>query len=672
VSTRVAPASLLALATALSACSIPFATTPTSDASPVSDGVTLDASMADTTAPDVVDEADAPASDALVSDAPVSVDVLDASTVDVVSPSDAVDARDAADATTSDVTVTPDVADVVDVADVTDVLDARDATTLPDAVMLPDAIVPDAIVRDATTDVLDAGDVTDAGDVLDAGDVALDSPDPMMLPAPRPVSPLSTAAVTTRAVVLRWELPAGVEGAVVSFCADPACAVETASFSVVGNTLTVPTDLTVGVRWWRLRARAGTSVGTRTSPIWNFRVLAGTPMSNRPWGAWPDLNGDGYSDVIVGRLETPAYVLGGAAMLSNASTVRTVVNMSLLFDRDFGRNVANAGDVDGDGYTDVLISGVSERLYFVRTRAPTAAGIPNFLSPTQLSPLGNLPVFAAAGDVNGDGYGDVVAANPVTQSLYVFHGSATGIPTMPTLTYRDTVGLSFGDSLAGAGDFNADGFSDVIVGDSSLHKVTVFFGSATGLNVASTDALPPFTRRYLTLTMVNSVAVAGDVDGDGVCDALVGSTNANYAVLLGRAGLNALTSGSPFAPAPTHNATLVGSGADLNGDGTSDFYLSDVSRNVTVGLTTAMGATLLRFSPRFDPLAIASAGDLNRDGFGDLVLGNNNQGRITLFYGARTSTGFMFVEGPAPGGNFGLSVARVDTPRRAPLRAMTK
>ena len=63
-----------------------------------------------------------------------------------------------------------------------------------------------------------------------------------------------------------------------------------------------------------------------------------------------------------------------------------------------------------------------------------------------------------------------------------------------------------------------------------------------------------------------------------------------------------------------------------------------------------MGATLLRFSPRFDPLAIASAGDLNRDGFGDLVLGNNNQGRITLFYGARTSTGFRFVDGPAPGG----------------------
>ena len=638
MSTRVCPPWLLALSTALAACEIPFAARPSGDASPVVDTATVDvtdpdAETPDAAAPDVTPDTatDATMSDAAGPDASEAADVTDASDAP----------RDASDA------------DAADVRDASDVLDARDA---------PDVTTPDVpIVRDAS-DVLDADaadvvDVVDATDVVDVADV-VDVTDAGSIAAPRPVAPMPTAAMGARNVTLRWALPPGVDGAIVSLCADPACIVEELSATVTGNAYTFTSDLSPTTHWWRLRGRSGMASGTAFSPIWSFRVLASTSSTNAPWGSWPDLNGDGYSDLLVGRLDTPAYLLGSAAGVSATTTVRTLTTSGLVVDRDFGRVVANAGDTDGDGLTDVLIGGVNGRVWYVRTRAVSTSGVPSFTTPVALQPQVNGTVFTAAGDVNGDGYGDVIVTTSATETLYIYQGSATGLSTTAATMYRSRGGGGFGDSVAGAGDFNADGYADVIVGDPSTRSATFYFGSAMGLLTSRTDTIPPVVRSYAIATTVTSVAVAGDLDADGVSDAIIGSSNSSYDVILGR------TDTAAFSPSAMFTARFVGGAADLNGDGTADFFFADGNGRLAFATTSPLGATLLPTENRSVVAAIASAGDINRDGLGDVVVGNGSLGRIGVFYGARGTTPYTFAEGPsALGTNFGYSVALRSPPR---------
>ncbi len=616
---------MLALSAAPVGCAIPYATPPGDDVTLSVDG-TRDVSVIDP--PDVT-----------------SIDVIDV-----------VDVRDAGDAS--------DAADVRDASDLIDAADVRDASDVIDA----------ADVRDAS-DVIDVADVRDAGDVFDASDAvdvsdvadaATDALDPGTLAAPRPIAPLSTSAVTGRGVTLRWELPAGVDGAQVSICADAAC-VSSVTTQVTGSSYTVPSDLLPGVRWWRLRARSGAVIGTATSPTWNFRVLEGTPANNRPWGTWPDLNGDGYSDVLLGRSDAPAYVLGGASVLASGATLRALP-ISSSGDRDYGVFVANAGDVDGDGDTDVLVHAALGRVYLIRPRLSGTSIL--FSTPQLLTPISNGAVSSAAGDLNGDGYGDVVVASQNNETLYVHYGSATGPSGVASVTYRMAGATGFGSSISGAGDFNADGFSDVLVGDASNRTLYAFFGSSTGLNLDAGDRLPPFTRRYVMSTMVSSLAVAGDVDGDGICDAVVGGNGTAYDVYLGRAGSTTLVAApSAFTPRLSHAPTSVGTAGDLDGNGTADLFATNGSGQLTFITTSSSGATLLPTENRSTIIAVAAcAGDLNRDGFGDIVVGNGAYGHVAFYYGGVSDPPFAFFDGPTVrASNLGVSVASRCPRTRPPL-----
>jgi hypothetical protein len=194
---------------------------------------------------------------------------------------------------------------------------------------------------------------------------------------------------------------------------------------------------------------------------------------------------------------------------------------------EFGRSVASAGDVNGDGYPDIIIgsySGGSGRAY-IFFGGPAMDTIPDVILTNHSSNDYFGISVAGAGDVNGDGYDDVVVGAYVSGDLgldsghvYIFFGGPA-MDSIPDVVIAGLPSELFGISVAGAGDVNGDGYADVIVGAPGNDaggldggRAYIFFGGATMDNVP--DVI--ITGTVPTEDLGNSVAGAGDVNGDGL------------------------------------------------------------------------------------------------------------------------------------------------------------
>jgi len=271
------------------------------------------------------------------------------------------------------------------------------------------------------------------------------------------------------------------------------------------------------------------------------------------FGRWAttagDVNGDGYSDVIVGAPyydngqadEGRAFVYHGSAAGLEAEPAWTTESNQVS--ADLGWSVGTAGDVNGDGYSDVIVGAntydngqQNEGRAFVYhgSAAGLASGAAWMAESDQANGAFGVSV-ATAGDVNGDGYSDVIVGahgydddQENEGRAYVFHGSAAGLTPDPTWTVEgDQATAYLGVSVATAGDVNGDGYGDVVVGaycydngETDEGRALVYYGSAAGL-----AANPSWTAENddTYAGFGGSVAAAGDVNGDGYGDVIVGS-----------------------------------------------------------------------------------------------------------------------------------------------------
>jgi hypothetical protein len=473
--------------------------------------------------------------------------------------------------------------------------------------------------------------------------------------------PLSIGTMLPRRPRLRWVLPSGADGAHVQICHDHACTSEVVAFDASGSGGTPPSDLPAGTSFWHAQfTTAGVASGSWT-PTWELDVAAQSTTASSAVGSTFDVNGDGYGDVVVGAVGATnsggvnaagrAYVyLGGASGLATTPTP-SLQEPTGSVGGYFGASVASA-DFNGDGFSDLIVGASGQNsAQLVAARAYQFLGGSSGLSSTALA-LGGLPTasntalglnrsldIAAAGDVNGDGFADAIVGLPEQAKALLYLGSASGLATSPstTLTGPDGTSSNFGFALS-RGDVNGDGFSDLVIGSSGSGKVYVYFGHAGGpsanpdLTLTSPDGVPHFGY---------SVAGTGDVDGDGYGDLVVvayapSSTSVTVGLYLFRGSPTGPSNSSALTiPAPDANGTFgttIASNGDLNGDGYNDivvnYSVANDNRqrvNVYYGSPTGPQISALQTLEDVDSefgWSMAEAGDIDGDGFGDLLVGS--------------------------------------------------
>ena len=352
-----------------------------------------------------------------------------------------------------------------------------------------------------------------------------------------------------------------------------------------------------------------------------FEAVGPTVTALAPAG---DVNGDGYDDLIAGVPESNrAHVLFGG------QTPRTVrldalapgEGFTIRGDGRTGAAVAGAGDVNGDGLADVLVgapggSGAVHVVFGTRNPLPVQLGGQDSIAYRGATTLG--ASVAAAGDVNGDGLGDFVAGAPdrgpsKRGSAFVIHGTRdhTGGTRDVTSSGFELHGAAdwdrLGSAVDGAGDVNGDGLADVVIGAPRANPITdLFMYAGEAYLVLGSRTGQRQTVRFFGATPRNSsggsVAGAGDVNGDGYDDVLIGSPGATGRESIADIGKAHLVPGSavPFTTTLDGRGTAPILGQFANG----------------------------RFGTHLTP-----AGDVNEDGYDDMILGSYSAGAAVL-YGA--------------------------------------
>lgn len=397
-----------------------------------------------------------------------------------------------------------------------------------------------------------------------------------------------------------------------------------------------------------------------------------------------DINGDGFHDFLVG---SPAYdrvvsggllygagrgylVFGGFTNFPSLSALNGTNGFAIqglnLFDRA-GFSVSSAGDVNGDGYDDLLIGAPIDTEQFPGVPGPgqayliygKATGFSSVVNVWELTSnnagfpfvgvsAGDLAGLSVSdvGDINGDGFADFAigapaADRPVTGGslpgsgeTYIVFGGFTNPPALNALNGLNGFKVAGfgayernGFSVSGAGDINGDGFDDLIVGSPADEdfpvnpgQAAIIFGKGTGftsiVNVADLNGQNGF--RLLGIDGLDhaglSVSGGGDVNGDGYDDLIIGA---------------------PYADKVLSGSTLYGTGEAYVVFGRSTAFPAQLS----LGLLSDTEGLLLRGNAEYDRAgwSVSHAGDVNGDGFDDLLIG----APVDTIYAARGGRAYL-------------------------------
>ncbi len=403
-----------------------------------------------------------------------------------------------------------------------------------------------------------------------------------------------------------------------------------------------------------------------------------------------DVNGDGYDDLIIGANggdpngdidAGETYVIYGGA---SPPGTEGALDLSMLDGSNgfilngidggdlSGFSVSSAGDVNGDGYDDLIIgayggdpngdidAGETYVIYGGASPPGTEGALDlSMLDGTNGFILTGIDAVdrsgwsaSSAGDVNGDGYDDLIIGAPYAApngvgnagETYIVYGGAVAPGTEGVLdlsaldgtngfilTGIDLNDLS-GFSVSSAGDVNGDGYDDLIIGafgaDASAGETYIVYGGASApgtdgvLDLGALDGTNGFILNGIDTNDFSgaSVSSAGDVNGDGYDDLIIGARGADP---------NGDRSGETYIVYGVASAPGTDGVLDLGAlDGTNGFIVNGIDAG------------------DFSGSSVSSAGDVNGDGYDDLIIGSPEinlivrvtAGETYVIYGGATGT----------------------------------
>ncbi len=352
-----------------------------------------------------------------------------------------------------------------------------------------------------------------------------------------------------------------------------------------------------------------------------------------------DWDRDGAPDLFAGA----PFAADGALAIRSGGVGAGELRAGITAFEQFGAAVANAGDLNGDGFDDLAVgapscaaAGPEAGRVYVFFGGPASDGGPDRVIEGRRARELFGAAVAAAGDLNGDGHADLVVGAPGSGGdgrAYVFYGGPA-FDAIPDRTLTAGIPGPFGLVVSGAGDVNGDGAGDLLVsgppvpggtGSSALH---LFLGGA---------GVKPWDRRVLEGRepgdgFGSALTALGDLDGDGFDDFAVGV---------------------PFADAP--------GAADA---GAVEVFFGGVAIHPRPGLR------FLGSAPgEFFGSALVGRVDLNGDGRPDLAIGAPGHagagplaGRVDVLFGGSDGAVDVRIEGSEPGARFGSSLAAFGSP----------
>ncbi len=447
----------------------------------------------------------------------------------------------------------------------------------------------------------------------------------------------------------------------------------------------------------------GNNAGLISSPAWVY--IGEHEDETGEYLSSGDYNGDGFIDISFSTSRGTGFIYGNASLLGTT--------MDFLLEMESTRGRISSGDVNGDGFTDALINNYStgwdgchdtgiygdKDICLVRGTSEGIYKIPVWT--TSITTGDACPTYARgvfAGDLNGDGADDFYISdyeyNSSRGGVFFYYGSDFILPEIWdwNLVGTTTNDTKWGYAMDNRGDLNGDGYDDIVIPQKSSNTTMVFYGDPVGLNLTYDQLIPSLGAS--STGAITDIDCDGDINGDGYDDCIIGTGSTSVTGINTNDGKIHLYYGTSTGISNSPSWSFGGNQAqakfgtdvliigDINGDGYDDFAAGAPYRESP---TLDEGIVLIFYGSPTGPalipslqletdqdlayfgLVLGQAGDVNADGFDDMLVGIPNydvscvdDGVAYLFFGSADGLteypNWVYYAGDC-GGKTGFSVA---------------